>query len=192
MQRTRRTLGWTLAAALVVALAATSFTALAKPVLGRQIAGSYRVVMMYQGQEFPHLATFTSNGAVIATFMPMVCGGDKASATRSFTVAHGSWDVVMRKGRPVLVFNLLSDEWVAPLVVHPDGRVDGKGAHGGVVQVVGRAPLSGLPVKGQASISFQGGCGGVKEPFLVSFTAESIPAASNPPEPEKPTDQAPR
>ena len=54
MQRTRRTLGWTLIAVLLVALAVTSFKAFAEPAFSRQIAGS-SVVMMYPGGRDPHL-----------------------------------------------------------------------------------------------------------------------------------------
>ena len=184
MQRTRRTLVWSLVAVLVVALAVTSITAFAKPVLGQHIAGSYRVMMMYQGQEIPHLATFTSDGAVTATFVPLICNPGNSPAARSFTLAHGSWDVVLHRGVPVLAFNLLSDQWEAPVVLNADGSVTSKDAYAGAVQIVGTAALTGLPVKGHASLSFpkgefQGGCSGT--PILVEFSAEPIPALSLPP-----------
>jgi hypothetical protein len=178
--RTRRTVAWAIAATLVIAFAATSFTAFGKPLIGQHIAGSYRVVMKYQDLELPHVATFTSDGAVFATFVPLICASG-GSSSRTFTTAHGSWDVTIQKGVPVLVFNILSDEWDAPVVLNADGSVSAKGAHGGTVQVVGTAPLTGLPVNGHATLAFlddqfQGGCS--KNPIAVEFSAEPIPARS--------------
>lgn len=94
----------------------------------------------------------------------------------------------MQEGRPVLTFNLLSDQWDMPVVLDNKGDVYAEGSYGGPVRVIGTAPLTTGVVKGQATIAFskgtsQGGCS--ESPILVGFTAERIPAAAHPPDPDK-------
>jgi hypothetical protein len=189
MQKTRRTIGLTLVAALIAALAVTSFKAFAEPEFNRLIAGSYRVVMSYQGQEMPFLATFTSDGAVTSTFIPLICGSrNDASQPGLFTLAHGSWDVSMIKGRPVLQFTVLSDQWNSPVVLDPKGNVDAQNAYKGQVQINGRAFLRPGPVKGRARLqfpsNFEGGCS--NDGIDVDFAAVRIPAV---PEIKLPTEE---
>ena len=84
----------------------------------------------------------------------------------------------MVNGRPVLQFNLLSDQWNAPVLLDPKGNVESKDAYMGQVQMSGGAILTTGPVKGRARLqfpdNFQGGCskGGID----VDFVATRIPA----------------
>jgi hypothetical protein len=163
---------------LFATLAVTSFKVFAEPAFNKKIAGSYRVVMLYQGDELPHVSTFTADGAVMTTFVPLTCDGAPGAL---FTPMHGSWEISLQKGRPVLLFNLLSDQWNSPVHLSQDGSVKALNAYLGPVQIIGTALLTTGPVKGRADIrfpanQFQGGCSG--KAITVDFVAERIPPVS--------------